>query len=121
MRNVMVVDDSLSSARYLSMIVEGMDGYAMIGHAKTGEQAHEMFTALKPDVVFMDVILPGIDGIEATRRIVDGDSEAKVVVLSSVANQPSVKEGALKAGARDVLAKPVKPDAIIDVLAKLFG
>ena len=121
MRNVMVVDDSLSSARYLSMIIEGIEGYAMVGHAKSGEQAEEMFNDLKPDVVFMDVILPGIDGLETTRRLLGVEPAAKIIVLSSVANQPSVKEGAIEAGASEVLSKPVKPEAIVEVLSKQFG
>jgi two-component system chemotaxis response regulator CheY len=121
MRNVLVVDDSLASARYLSMVIEGLEGYAMIGHAKSGEQAVEMFSELRPDVVFMDIILPGIDGIEATRRIVESAPEAKVIMLSSVADQPSMKENAIKTGACEMLAKPVKPDSIITALGNLFA
>jgi two-component system chemotaxis response regulator CheY len=120
MRNVLVVDDSISSARYLSMVIEGLDGYEMVGHAKSGEQAVEMFASLRPDVVFMDIILPGIDGVETTRRIVESAPAAKVIILSSVANQASIKENAIKTGACEILTKPVKPDSIIATLGKVF-
>jgi two-component system chemotaxis response regulator CheY len=121
MRNVLVVDDSLSSARYLSMVIEGLKGYEMVGHAKSGEQAVEMFSKLRPDVVFMDIILPGIDGIEATRRIIESEPGAKVIMLSSVADQSSMKERAIKTGASAVLAKPIKPDLIITALGDVFA
>jgi two-component system chemotaxis response regulator CheY len=120
MRNVLVVDDSISSARYLSMVIEGLDGYDMVGHAKSGEQAVEMFASLRPDVVFMDIVLPGIDGVETTRRIVESEPGAKVIILSSVANQSSIKENAINMGASDVLAKPVKPASIVAALGRVF-
>jgi two-component system chemotaxis response regulator CheY len=120
MRNVLVVDDSLSSARYLSMVIDGLDGYELVGHAKSGEQAVGMFSSLRPDVVFMDIVLPGIDGIETIRRIMESEPGAKVIVLSSVANHASIKENAVNTGACEVLSKPVKPDSIIAALGRVF-
>ncbi len=121
MRSVLVVDDSISSARYLSMVIDGLDGYEVVGHAKSGEQAVEMFSGMQPDVVFMDIILPGIDGIEAVRRIIESAPQAKVIMLSSVAHQPEIKENAIKAGACYVLAKPTKPAPIVALLGDIFA
>ncbi len=102
------------------MVIEGLDGYELVGHAKSGEQAVEMFSLLGPDVVFMDIILPGIDGIETTRRIIETEPGAKVIMLSSVASQASIKENAVKTGACEILTKPVKPDSIIAALGRVF-
>lgn len=80
---VLIVDDQepfLSAAR---LVVELANGFGVIGEAKTGEEAVELAANLNPDLILMDVNLPGIDGLEATRRILDQQRGSSVLVLST--------------------------------------
>jgi len=77
---VLIVDDQEPFRMAAQAVVELTDGFEVIGEAETGEAAVEAVRNLQPDLVLMDVNLPGIDGLEATRRILEG-SEGRVVVL----------------------------------------
>ncbi len=80
---VLIVDDQPPFREASRMVVEMTDGFAVAGEAENGEQAVEMAAALEPDLVLMDVQMPGIDGLEATRRIMSLDHPPPVVVMST--------------------------------------
>ena len=80
---VLIVDDQLPFREASRMVVEMTDGFAVVGEAENGEEAVEMAAGLKPDLVLMDVQMPGIDGLEATRRIMDLDDPPLVLVMST--------------------------------------
>ncbi len=86
------------------MVVEMTDGFEVIGEAENGEQAVEMAFALKPDLVLMDVQMPGIDGIEATRRITALDEPPHILVMSTHESS-SYDRSAIEAGAFGFLPK----------------
>jgi DNA-binding NarL/FixJ family response regulator len=77
---VLIVDDQEPFRLAARAVVEMTDGFEVAGEADTGEAAVETAREIRPDLVLMDVNLPGIDGIEATRRILE-DSDGRVVVL----------------------------------------
>lgn len=79
---VLVVDDQEPFRLAMAAVVEETDGFVVVGTATSGEESLEMAAALRPDLVLMDVNLPGIDGIQATRRL-RADRAAPVVVLLS--------------------------------------
>jgi DNA-binding NarL/FixJ family response regulator len=80
---VLIVDDQLPFREASRMVVEMTDGFDVVGEAENGEEAVEMTAGLKPDLVLMDVQMPGIDGLEATRRIMDLDHPPHVLVMST--------------------------------------
>lgn len=80
---VLIVDDQAPFRSAARMVVELTDDFEVMAEAETGEEAVEKALELRPDLVLMDVNLPGIDGLEATRRILAEASSIRVVVLST--------------------------------------
>lgn len=101
---VLIVDDQLPFREASRMVVEMTDGFEVAGEAENGEVGVDMATTLKPDLVLMDVQMPGIDGIEATRRMAELDDPPHVVVLSTH-ESGDYQETALEAGALAFIPK----------------
>lgn len=80
---VLIIDDQPPFRDASRMVVELTDGFEVVGEAENGEDGVEMAMSLKPDLVLMDVQMPGIDGLEATRRIMDLDAPPHVLVMST--------------------------------------
>jgi DNA-binding NarL/FixJ family response regulator len=80
---VLVVDDQAPFRRAMASVVEETDGFVVVGQASSGEESLELVRDLQPDLVLMDVNLPGIDGLEATRRLVAGEHPPVVLLLST--------------------------------------
>jgi DNA-binding NarL/FixJ family response regulator len=95
---VLIVDDQLPFRDASRMVVEMTDGFEVAGEADNGEHAIALVEELKPDLVLMDVQMPGIDGIETTRRITSTPNPPIVVVMSTHESGDYV-ELALAAGA----------------------
>lgn len=100
----MVVDDTA----FMREMVKGLAkecGFDVIGEAENGLQAIELYRQLKPDVVTMDITMPIMSGLEATKLIVDEFPTAKIIVITALGQQKLVIQ-ALNNGAKDFLAKP---------------
>lgn len=82
-RTVLVVDDQAAFRDAAELVVELAEGFELVGHAVTGEEAVDHVVELDPDVVLMDVNLPGIDGFETTRRLLALRPGTTVLVLST--------------------------------------
>lgn len=104
MTTVLLVDDHPLVRAGLTTLIATADDLEIIGEAAGGEQAVTMATDLHPDVVLMDLSMPGMDGVEATRRILGSQPQIRVVVLTSFADQDRVTD-ALAAGAVGYLLK----------------
>ena len=108
---VLIADDQRVVRDGLTMLVELMDGVQLIGSVEDGEQAVERALAEHPDVVLMDLRMPRMDGVEATRLLVESIPGVAVVVLTTYADDDSVLP-ALEAGARAYLTKDAAAEQI---------
>ncbi|MCW5828300.1 MAG: response regulator [Deltaproteobacteria bacterium] len=118
-KRVLLVDDSVTTAKQLESIIVGLNGFEIVGHAKNGAEAVKMYKSLTPDIVCMDIVMPLMDGLQATRAILQLDQNAKVVMISSLGGVGDKVVEALKVGAKDVIAKPFEPEKIKQTLTSL--
>ena len=112
MISVLLADDQPLLRRGFRMILEAEDGLAVTGEAGDGAEAVELARQVKPDVVLMDIRMPGTDGIEATRRITAAQPDVRVLVLTTF-DLDEYAFGALRAGASGFLLKDVRPHELV--------
>lgn len=115
---VLVVDDDALVRSGLTMILGGDADVEIVGEAGDGQEAIQMCQALRPDVVLMDIRMPRMDGLEATRRLVHFDVAPKVIVLTTFDADEYVAR-ALVDGASGFLLKDTPPAAIVDAVHKV--
>lgn len=112
---VMIVDDQAPFRRAARMVLAATPGFAVVGEAESGEEAVELFETLAPGLVLMDINLPGINGIEATRRITTAHPDAIVLLLSTY-QAADLPTGADACGAaRYVNKEEFGPAVVLDV------
>jgi DNA-binding NarL/FixJ family response regulator len=109
---VLIADDQALMRAGFRMILEAEPDLEVVGEATTGGEAVAEAGRLRPDVVLMDVRMPEMDGIEATRRLLDGNGDTKVVMLTTFDMDEYVYE-AFRAGASGFLVKDVPPEQLI--------
>ncbi|WP_420031898.1 response regulator [Streptomyces sp. cg28] len=112
MTTVLIVDDQALQRLGFSMLMEQHPDVSVVGEATHGAEAVRMTAELRPDVVLMDVRMPGMDGIEATRRIVQSGGRSRVLVLTTF-DLDEYAYAALRAGASGFLLKDALPDELI--------
>ncbi len=117
--SILVVDDS-SFMRNLIKDTLAKEGYRIVGEAKDGKEAVELYKKLKPDLVTMDITMQGMNGIEAVKEIKKFDPDAKVIMISALGQEKFVKE-AILAGADDFLVKPFNVERLKNSIEKLMG
>ena len=115
----LVVDDSKISRKWLiEMIPKKIAEYTQIIEAENGEEAVALFKQYAPDIVFLDITMPILDGFEALRQIRAANNEALVVMISAD-RQKSTKEKTLALGASAILSKPIDAEEFRSTLLKL--
>jgi DNA-binding NarL/FixJ family response regulator len=115
MTTVLLVDDHPLVRAGLTTLIATTDDLVIVGQAAGGEQAVTMADDLEPEVVLMDLSMPGMDGVEATRLILDAHPEIHVVVLTSFADEDRVSD-ALAAGAVGYLLKDCDPPEVLSAI-----
>jgi CheY-like chemotaxis protein len=117
MTKVLIIEDNEKNRYLISFLLKGA-GYEVV-EAVTGEEGVEMAERIRPDLVLMDIQLPGIDGYEATRRIRASPAAGKIpiIALTSYA-MTGDRERALAAGCTGYVEKPLNPDTIMDEIQK---
>ncbi len=115
---VLVVDDDEPFRRAARAVIGATPGFEVAGDAETGEQAVEMVDRLEPDLILMDINMPGINGIEATRQIIRAHPDV-VVMLVSTYNAEDIPADAGSSGAADYVNKEdLGPSVVQDFWAK---
>ncbi|HEY5160276.1 MAG TPA: response regulator transcription factor [Gaiellaceae bacterium] len=112
---VLIADDQALVRSGFRMILEARDDLEVVGEAENGARAIELARELEPDVVLMDVRMPVLDGVEATRRLLEAGSEARVIILTTFDLDQYVFE-ALRAGASGFLLKDVQPAQLVEAI-----
>lgn len=118
-RTVFVVDDSLITVRKLAQMLEDL-GYKVVGFAQTGNDALAKYKELRPDLVTMDITLPDMSGIDVVRRILDQDSKALIIMITSHGQEKMVVDS-IEAGAKGYVMKPVKSEILKETIEKVFA
>ena len=117
--SIMLVDDSLIITRKLAMMIQEL-GHEVARTCATGQEAVTAYPMIRPDMVLMDITMPDMDGIEATKRILAADRSARIVMVTSHGHEGMVVRS-LEAGALGYVLKPVvkeKLSAMIDRAVK---
>ncbi len=110
---VLIADDQPVMRDGLRMILTSQDDIAVVGEAANGNEAVQLTADLAPDVILMDIQMPELDGIEATRRITSAADASRVLILTTFALDEYVFD-AFQAGAAGFLVKTAPPQSIID-------
>lgn len=116
MAKILVCDDAMFMRQTIIKMLEGV-GHEVIAQAGNGVECISMYKSSKPDIVLMDITMPDMNGIEATRKIMELDSEAKIIMVSAM-GQMEMVVGAVEAGAKDFVVKPFEPEKLIACVNK---
>jgi two-component system, NarL family, response regulator LiaR len=112
---VLIVDDHDMLREGLAAFLQGFPDLEMVGEASSGEEGVRLFEELKPDVILMDLVMPGMDGVKAIKAIHDIQPDIKIIALSSFSEDKLVRS-ALMAGATSYLLKNVSAERLADAI-----
>jgi two-component system chemotaxis response regulator CheY len=116
--HVLVVDDSSLQRTIISGTLG--EHFEIVGEAENGREAVELFESTKPDLVTMDIMMPEMDGVEATGRIKQATDKTKIMMCTSVEQAEKMKE-AVRAGADEYVTKPFDEDELLDTATALLS
>jgi two-component system, NarL family, response regulator LiaR len=115
---VLIVDDHTILRKGIRALLTETPGFEVVGEAGNGQDAVSLAQELRPDVILMDLLMPGMDGIEATRQITNSDRDARILVLTSFAADNNVFP-AVKAGALGYLLKDSTPEELVRAIRQV--
>ncbi len=118
-KKIMVVDDSRIAQLQLQEALSGTD-YEVVACCQNGEDALEQYDKVQPDLVTMDIVMPGMDGLDAARLLMQSHPDARVLMVSSLAYDDTIEE-ANKIGAKGFVYKPFDQDQLLKTLDQAFG
>lgn len=120
MIKLLIVDDHELVRTALTCMLDSISGVQVVGQAANGEEAVQKAAALQPDVVLMDVRMPGIGGVEATRRILRHQPEVRVIALTAYDDDPFPNR-LLQAGAMGYITKDSNLDEMLNAIRKVHS
>jgi len=117
-KNVLIVDDSEFMRNLLREILEAE--FEIAGEAENGVEAVELYEEHSPNLVMMDIVMPIRDGIEATTEIKEADSDANIIMCTSIGQEEKMK-AAIKAGADGYITKPFQKPSVMDAIEDVIS
>ncbi len=117
--SILVVDDSQFIFKAIQSALEP-HGFQIIGPALDGQQGVDMAAKVHPDVIIMDITMPVMDGMEATRRILSADPSARIIMLSSLGGEEQIRTSR-QIGVKYFLTKPFDPDQMLKAIAGVLS
>lgn len=118
MIKILIANDERAAVRLLELLISRTSDMTCIGKASDGEEAVRMVQALRPDIVLMDLMMPRIDGVEASKRIKATVPTTQIVVNTARADYT---QRALDAGASEVLSIPIQQAEILDTIRDVYN
>ena len=115
---ILIGEDSIVARKQLKGILSSMGAVRFI-EAVNGKETVEKYIAEKPDIIFLDIIMPIKDGITAVKEIIAEDPAAQIIIVSSVGTQQQLKS-AIEAGAKDFIQKPINAEQIKAIISTKF-
>jgi two-component system chemotaxis response regulator CheY len=119
MTRILIADNASFMRSCLKYIVENA-GHEVVGMARGGQEAVELYGQVRPDLVTLDILMEGMDGIAALRELRKWHPEARVIMVTAL-GQDQVQEEARKLGAAGYIRKPFKPEEIAQELQRVLG
>jgi two-component system, chemotaxis family, chemotaxis protein CheY len=119
MKRVLIVDDASFIRLAVKTLLEE-NGFKVVGEAASGDEGIQLYKELQPDIVTMDITMPGISGTEALKQILQFDPKANVLMLSAMGQESLVRE-AIISGAKSFIVKPFKNEQLIQTIEKILG
>lgn len=117
---ILIVDDHEVVRDGLKNILTSLDNIAIAGEAGNGEDAVKMYSTLKPDIVIMDISMPGMNGIEATRVIKEKDPDARILILTMHDNQEYLNQ-IIRSGAKGFILKNTDKEELLEAVRTVAG
>ena len=118
MAKIIVADDAIFMRATIKKMLE-TNGHTVVGEASDGAETIEKFTELKPDLIVLDITMPGMNGIEALKRIRALDSKVKIIICSAIGQQEVIAQ-AIQCGAEEFIIKPFKEEQLLAAIEKVM-
>ena len=118
-KRLMVVDDSKMVYMSMMKLLQGTE-FEIIHYCRSGEESVEAYKEYRPDLVTMDIVMPGMDGLEAAKKILGEFPDACIIMLSSLAYDDTIDE-AEKIGTKGFIFKPLEKENLLQRLRKAIG
>nr|WP_318540850.1 response regulator [Terribacillus saccharophilus] len=116
---ILIVDDAKFMRKTLSGLLTE-NNYEIVGEAADGHEAVSQFRKTEPDIVFMDITMPHMDGLAALKEIITQDPNAKVIMCSAMGEQRIVMQ-AIELGAKDFITKPFEDARVIETVERILN
>lgn len=116
-KTILVIDDSPFASQQIKDVVEE-HGYEVVDYARNGEEGIEKYKEVKPDFVILDIIMPGIGGLETAELLLKEDPKAKIMMLSSLCDSGTLEE-VKSIGLKYLIPKPLDEDVLLATLELL--
>ena len=117
-KTILIIDDSPFIKRQITELTQKYD-YRVMGHAVNGEEGIRMFTEMKPDLTILDIVMPGIDGMETASVLLQEEPGARILMLSSICDVETIDE-VKSLGLKFLIPKPIEPDVLLVTMEMLM-